>query len=460
MTLPAASRQVPAFDDWLPIVSPSYNWQWRYLQYAREQLDRVTRGEIKRLIIEMPPRHGKTDLATIRYSAYRIERDPRQRVIIGAYNQTLANKFSRKARRIVSSRMKLSDERNAAEDWETGKDGGLRAVGVGGGVTGQGGNLIIIDDPVKNREEAESLTYRDKVWDWYTNDLYTRLEPNAAIIVIMTRWHKDDLVGRILDSDDASNWTRIHLPAEAEADDQIGRSIGEALNPERYPIEVLRSIKVVLGRDYYALYQQAPQPREGGAFKESDLILVEAVPAEAQRVRWWDKGATEGDGDPTAGVLVAYTQFIVYIEDVVRGQWASGERDRMIRLTADKDAAQYGSGAVVQWSEQEPGSSGKDQAAAFVRLLAGHTVYTEPTTGSKEIAVDPLASQAQAGNVRVKRAAWTSAFISEACDFPSGQYDDQIEAAGRAFSKLALAFGESYSEVVNERQYTIGSGDF
>lgn len=423
-----------AFADWLPLVTPSYNWQWRYIQYAREQLDKVTRGEIKRLIIEMPPRFGKTDLATIRYTAYRIERDPSQHVIIGAYNQTLANKFSRKARRIVKSRMKLSDDRTAVEDWETDQGGGVRAVGVGAGVTGIGGDLIFIDDPVKSREEVESTTYRDRVWDWYTNDLYTRLEPNGAIVVIMTRWHMDDLVGRILSSEDAKNWTRVHLPAEAEADDQIGRKIGEALNPDRYPIKTLNAIKIVLGRDYHALYQQAPQPREGGMFKETWLPLVDVVPAEAARVRWWDKASTAGGGDYTAGVLVAYLNGLIYIEDVISGQWASGDRDKIIRLTAEKDSARYG--AVVTWGEQEPGSGGKDSAAAFVRLLSGYAVHTEPTTGSKASAIDPLASQAMAGNVKVKRADWTSAFISEALDFPDGKNDDKIESAARAFNKL------------------------
>ena len=113
------------------------------------------------------------------------------------------------------------------------------------------------------------------------------------------------------------------------------------------------------------------------------------MPAKAARVRWWDKASTSGAGDYTAGVLVAYAEGVFYIEDVVRGQWSSGERDRIIRLTAEKDHEQYGE--VIEWSEQEPGSGGKDSAAAFVRLLAGFNVHTEPTTGSKESALQPLA---------------------------------------------------------------------
>ena len=402
----------------------------------RQHLDKITSGEIKRLIIQMPPRHGKSELATIRYPVYRLERDGATRVIVGAYNQTLAEKFSRKARRIARQRFKLNDERTAADDWETEKGGGVRAVGVGGGVTGQGADLIVIDDPVKNREEAESETYRERVWDWYTNDIYTRQEPGCAIVVIMTRWHKDDLVGRILDSEDGSAWTVIDLPAEAEAGDALGREVGAALCPDRFPLPELAKIKTVLGRDYTALYQQRPQPREGGMFKEHWLPLVDEVPARAKRIRWWDRAATDGGGDWTAGVLVAYADGIFYIEDIVRGQWASGERDAIIRATADKDKEKYTVNPVTYWGEQEPGSGGKDAALAFVRLLAGYPVHTEPTTGSKEQAADPLASQAQAGNVKVKRARWTSAFITEALDFPNGKNDDQLESAARAANKL------------------------
>jgi predicted phage terminase large subunit-like protein len=314
--------------------------------------------------------------------------------------------------------------------------GGFRAVGVGGGVTGQGGDLIIVDDPVKNREEAESLTYRDKVWDWFTNDLYTRLEPGGAIIVIMTRWHKDDIVGRILESETADQWTRIRLPAEAEACDPLGRSEGAALCPYRYPLPVLADIHKVLGRDYTALYQQSPQPREGGMFKDHWFKRVAAVPAEARRLRWWDKGATAGGGDWTVGFLMAFLEGMYYIEDVVRGQWASGERDRIIVATAAKDAETYG--PVTVYGPQAPGDAGKDVALTFIKMLAGYDVHTSTETGSKEVRAQPLAAQCEAGNVSVLKAAWTATLIDEFCNFPSAANDDQVDAGSHAFNKLAL----------------------
>src|SRR6185369_2890471 len=204
------------------------------------------------------------------YPVYRLRLDPALRVVVGAYNATLASKFSRKARRIaLAAGVALSDERTAVEDLETTAGGGMRAVGVGGGITGQGGDLIVIDDPVKSREEAESEVYREKVWSWYTDDLYTRLEPGGAMILIMTRWHMDDLAGRILASEGAAKWTVVNLPALAVENDALGRAMGEALCPERYDEAALEAIKSEGGMSAYsfaALYQQDPRPRDGNMF--------------------------------------------------------------------------------------------------------------------------------------------------------------------------------------------------
>ena len=217
---------VESLNAWLKIVTPAYHWDWNYSQYIQSRLDAVTAGDLNKLMVFLPPRHGKSELCTIRYPVYRLERNPAQHMIVGAYNQMLANKFSRRALKIAATRFNLNTQRHAVEDWETEEGGGLRAVGVGGGITGQGGDLVIIDDPIKSREEAESVVYRDRVWDWYTNDLYTRQEPGCALVLIMTRWHKDDLAGRILASDDGPNWTVINLPAEAE--DSVGPSRGDS----------------------------------------------------------------------------------------------------------------------------------------------------------------------------------------------------------------------------------------
>jgi len=429
--------------EWLKAVTPVYRWDWPYLVFLRAELERVASGETKRLMVMMPPRHGKTAAVTVRFPVWWMERQPGLRVIVAAYNQTLANKFSRMSRKLAQMRLGLSDTKRAVEEWETTTGCWYRAVGVGGGITGMGGDLIIIDDPIKSREEAQSYTYREKVWDWYTNDLYTRLEPGGAIILVMTRWHEDDLAGRILTSEDGENWRVVQLPAIAEKGDLLGRGPGEALNPERYPLEELLKIKAVVGSwAFEALYQQRPMPLEGGLFKREWFSkFVDAVPVQVEgRVRYWDKAATE-DGDYTVGVRMSRVDGIYYVEDVVRGRWTPGERDKVIRQCAETDPL----GTVV-WLEQEPGSSGVDSIQAIIRMLAGYSVHADRVTGSKTTRAEPFAAQAEAGNVVLVRGYWNALFLDELLVFPNGQHDDQVDAASGVFGKLAVPSRVEYGE--------------
>lgn len=436
------------FDAWLPVVSPHLRWDWRHLAYTQERLQRLTDGEIQKLMVFEPPRHGKTELVTIHYLAYRMELDPTLRGIVGSYNETLAARSSRRTRRIVGQRVALNRERWAVVDWETERGGGLRAVGVGGGITGHGGQLIIIDDPIKSREEADSQAYRERVWDWYRDDLYTRLEPSGQAILIMTRWHEDDLAGRILASEDGPNWEVVRLPALAEAGDPLGRETGAALCPERYNEEALADIRMVLGeRSFAALYQQRPMPIEGGMFKAAwfsrRISANEAGPFDAL-IRYWDRAATEGRGDYTVGVLMGRQGAAYTVLDVRRGQWETYRRERIIAETAASDRELWG--AVRIWLEQEPGSSGADSVRETIRNLAGFPVYAEMVTGAKEARADPFSGQAAAGNVTLVRAAWNDAYIEELCLFPHGRHDDQVDATSGAFNKLARTTrqGRSY----------------
>jgi predicted phage terminase large subunit-like protein len=434
---PTQTTKPNAFSAWLAEVSPELTWDWQYLRHIQAQLERVTRGEIRRLMLFVPPRHGKSEMVTVRYPVWRMKQDPGLRVVVGAYSQTLANRFSRKSRRIAKEQFELDTERRAVEEWETAAGGTYRAVGVGAGITGQGGHLIIIDDPVKNREEANSETYREKVWQWYTDDLYTRLEPDATIILIMTRWHEDDLAGRILASDDADQWTVISLPAEAEEDDPLGRLVGAALCPERYDLPALASIKRVLGHSYYALYQQRPTPPEGGMFKRHWFQIVDAAPRDAQRVRAWDRAATENAGDYTVGLLMAKDkQGVFYVEDVVRGQFDDLQCDKIIKQVTEMDAANYGN--VTSWLEQEPGSSGKQVAKITIRALAGHVVKAERSTGDKSTRAQPYAAQCGAENVKLVKGAWNFVYLNELASFPFGTHDDQVDTSSLAFNKLTL----------------------
>jgi len=429
---------VPDFPAWLPEVTPAWTWDWPYQQYIQAQLARVTRGEIRRLMLSVPPRHGKSHMVTIRYPVWRLECDPATRVIVCAYNQFLANDFSRKARRLAERRILLDPERKSAEAWETAGGGGMRAVGVGGGITGQGGDLVVIDDPVKSREEAESPAFRDRVYDWYTDDLYTRLEPGAAIILIMTRWHEDDLAGRILASEDGPSWTVVNLPAEAEAGDPLGRAPGEPLCPARFDRRALAERRQVLGSyAYTALYQGHPLPPEGGLFKRH--WFREWLAAAPERfdgvIRYWDRAASEGRGDFSAGVLMGRQGGAYTVIDVIRGQWSPKQREQIILTTALIDRDRYPNAAV--WLEQEPGSSGIDSVQASIRNLAGFNVHADRVTGEKGVRAMPFAAQAEAGNIHLVRAPWNGAYLDELCSFPNGLHDDQVDASSGAFNLLA-----------------------
>ena len=386
----------------------------------------------------MPPRHTKSEGVTIRYPVFRIEQDTEYRVIVGAYNQTLANKFSRKSRRIAKEvGITLATDRTAVDDWETTAGGGMRAVGVGGGITGQGGDLIIIDDPVKSREEANSMAYRDKVYDWYTDDLYTRLEPNGAIILIMTRWHEDDLAGRILNSDDGENWKVINLPAIAEDNDPIGRKIGEALCPERFDLPELQNIKRVLGRAFWGLYQQRPQEQEGELFKRSWFEIIPEIDEEIDaRCRYWDFAATQDGGDYTVGALIARSKRgTYYVEDIVRGQWSTHNRNNAVLRTAQEDILR---GNVSTCFEEEGGSSGKDASAAIIKLLSGYNVHARRVTGSKEVRAEPFAAQCEGLNVKIVKDKWNEDYIDELTSFPNGANDDQVDASSGGFNEVAI----------------------
>jgi predicted phage terminase large subunit-like protein len=428
------------FGDWLRMATPSYTWDVPHLLHIQAVLDRVTRGELKRVMLFLPPRHGKSEQVTVRYPVWRMMREPTMNVIVAAYNQSLAESFSRKSRSLAREYLSLNDDRKAANEWMTDEGGTFRAVGVGGGVTGRGSSLLLLDDPVKSREEANSAAYRDRVWNWYRDDLYTRLEPDAQMIVIQTRWHENDLAGRILESEDAASWHVVNLPALAEDDDALGRKPGAALWPERFDEDDLERIRTVLGTpSFTALYQQRPTALEGGMFKRDWFEMVNIAPRAANRVRYWDKAATLDDGDYTCGVLMARDGAgTFYVEDVVRGRWSTLERERIIRQTAEMDKATYtGFGGVAIWMEQEPGSGGKESAEATVRALAGHSVYAERVQGDKATRAEPLAAQCEARNVKLVAGPWNAAYLDELTMFPNGRHDDQVDATTGAFARLA-----------------------
>lgn len=444
-------------------------------------LEEVVAGRVDRLMIFAPPQHGKSLLASVYLPVYHLARHPDAPIIIASYGATLAENKSRQARDLVESEacqrlypyLDTARDSRSVQQWRLAAPyrGQVVAAGVGGPITGHGALLGVIDDPHENWEQAQSLTMRDRVWDWWRGTFRTRIWEGGRVVLIMTRWHTDDLAGRLL-SDQRDEWTVLRLPALAETQeerdeanrrlglpaglpDPLGRAPGEPLAPSRFSREALLRIRREVGSLVWAAeYQGSPTVQEGLMFKRSWFQIVGAAPRSARRVRYWDKAATPGGGAYTAGVLVAMDdEGRVYVEDVKRGQWSVWEREQIIKQTALEDAMRYGDVrwkeggkeyeiwdyGVDIWLEQEPGASGVESAQATIRNLAGFNARAEVPGGSKDVRLEPFRAQAEAGNVYLVQGPWVPAYLDELAALPNGAYRDQADATAGAFNKLNKA---------------------
>ena len=438
---------------------------------------------ISRLMIELPPRHGKSEMASRKFPAWMMGRKPDIRVILASYGADLASGHSREVRNLVMSTryqalfgsfssktepVELSSDSRSVAKWDLAAPhrGGMVAAGVGGGITGLGADLLILDDLFKNREEGESEARREFVDDWYRSSAYTRLEQFAAVIIFFTRWHPDDQTGRLIrrmaEDPDSDQWEIVFLPALAlelgdyptsvaaqrekmregvylPLADPLGRKPGEALWPSRFPREWLDAKrKNVSDYEFTALYQQMPYAREGSRYKrEWFKKIINKLPDGVRMlyvVRYWDKAGSP-HGDFTSGTLMGYgSDGYFYMLDVVRGQWTSYERDQKMHKTAEKDRERWGN--VLIWHQQDPGSAGIDSAQATNRVLMGFPAFFEPVTGSKEIRSEPLESAFQGGMVILLKGDWNEPVIEVYAAFPKGRTDDDVDSGSGAYSKL------------------------
>ena len=281
--------------DFCIATDPTFESTWHLEEIAKEleHIEKYGDRDYKVLMVFMPPRHGKTTLCTINFPAWYLGKNPTREVITASYSGELAQGFGSATRTIVESPeykaifdLKLKEDERAKARWLTQEKGSYSSIGVGGVATGRGSDIFLVDDPIKNSEEANSEVARQSVWEWFLSTSYTRLEPNAVIIIILTRWHMDDLAGRILAHPPLAKRAKvIKFPAIAEVDEEY-RKAGEALWPYRYPLEVLEDIKAVQGPyNWQSLYQQTPISSGNQEFKNEWIKTITSAELESMNTR-------------------------------------------------------------------------------------------------------------------------------------------------------------------------------
>ena len=422
------------------------NGAWRRAPHL-ELLNRKVLETIKKggnLLVSMPPRHGKSEYLSKHTPTWYLGQHPDRHVVWLGYGANFATKYGRACRNIFRRHghefgLDIAKDSDSVKEWSIrDHDGSMLAVGIRGDVTGRGAHLMIIDDPYKNHIEAQSETIRQTVWDLWQSSLMTRREPGGARIIVQTRWHMDDLTGRLLAEDKDNEWESLSLPALAAENDPVGRKPGEALWPWRFDREELEKIRKGIGAyAWAALFQQTPISDGGQLFPPEYFRTAPYVPAQRPftAVRAWDKAATEGAGDYTAGVLIVECDGYFYVADVIRGQWRPRERDEIMRQTAMDDQRRWGSVRTVV--EQEGGAAGVSDAAATIRNLAGFAASTERATGEKRVRARPFASQVEAGNVYLLPGKWNREYLEELRTFPAGKHDDMVDASSLSFNHVS-----------------------
>lgn len=437
---------------------PTYECGWVHELICAELdnfLAAVGRRESPRLMLTMPPRHGKTELASRRFPAYVLGRNPDISIIATSYSADLAARTNRDVQRIIddvqyrkifphttlngknSPSSYGSYARNTDYFEIVDHHGVYRSAGVGGGITGMGADIILIDDPIKDRAEADSATYRRRVWDWYTSTLYTRLAPGGGIVLMLTRWHTDDLAGRLIAAQDAGGdrWRIVNFAAIAESDETPYRLAGEALHPERYNAPQLQAIRTAIGeRDWAALYQQRPVPDGGAIFREHWLRYYERgdLPLRFDTmVASWDmsfKGG--GDSDYVVGQVWGRSGANFYLLDQIRGRMDFTQTIRAVMSLSQK-------WPMAAKKLIEDTANGPAVISALRDKIYG-IVPVRPD-GSKIARAYAVTALFESGNVWLPAASiapWVTDLTSEIMAFPASAHDDQVDAMTQALRSL------------------------
>jgi predicted phage terminase large subunit-like protein len=405
------------------------------------------------LLFQSPPQHGKSS-QIIDFISWVAGHEPNAKVIYASFSDRLGIRANRRLQQIYDSlqyqrifRTRINSENMITETSRclrndeileyVNAEGYFRNTTVMGAVTGEGLDIGVIDDPIKSRAEASSEVLRNKTWEWLTDDFLTRFSDMGALLMIMTRWHLDDPVGRLIQR--CPDLKVVRYPALAVQGEKY-RRIGEPLFPELKSLDfLLRQKSLMTESGWESEYQQSPIIVGGGIFPIEKFRTLPVLDRNkiTGSCRYWDKAATAGgDGAYTAGVLMhSMSDGTFVVEHVIRGRWSALQREEIIKAMARNDRAKISEPYDIV-IEQEPGSGGKESAESTIRMLAGYRVYADRVTGSKEVRAEPYAAQVQAGNVFLIAGDWQYQFLDEHESFPNGKYKDQVDASAGAFARL------------------------
>lgn len=455
---------------------PDYETNWHHRLLA-EKLQELVMGELRRLIVCMPPQHGKSELVCRRFPAWVLGRQPQTRIIACTHTATLAEAHSRDVQRIIDSdhyreifpgvslpsherpgqgRLKRTDDY-----WELSQGGYFRAAGVGGAITGLRFDLGIIDDPIKSREEAESPVYRQRIWEWYTSDFFTRRSRDARIVVCMTRWHKDDLVGRLLKQEDGDSWEVLELPALAREERrhrEDPRAPGEALWPAFLDADALEQTRRQDLRAFAALYQQDPAEAAGTEWPASyfgDWLWVEED-RWPPRVDWWvmaidpSRGRADLPGDDTAIVVlgVATDRGLLFVDAEIEPRTPEETIRRALQLFEE-----YRPRWIAVESNQYHGFLERQlERESLARLGVRVPVWPVLNTEPKIMRIRRIGPYLANRELRFRRHPGCRVLVEELEDFPLAEHDDGPDALEMALRMVLQSVVHKPGAIVREHE--------
>ena len=428
--------------DWIPIMSPQFEAP-RHLQKLAEVLVR-SQFEPVYVTISVPPRHSKTE-TLLHYVPWRLHRDPTTEIAYCTYEANLAYTKSRRMRELAEATgVQFNKSAKSVKEWQTIQGGKLIATGVGGPITGKGAKLLIIDDPLKNREEAESTVIRQKVWDWFTSTALTRVEPGGSVIVCHTRWHDDDLIGRIkAEFGSHGEWIHISFPAVEEFPQPDGSIRRKALWPSRWPMaELDRKRRLVGEYDWAALYQGQPRPKGGRMFQSPsryDLPMITESNDPYKIIIGADPAATEKtSADYSVAVVMAFTgefNTLGFRGDILEVYRDQVEIPKFVARLRDL-ALKWGAAIAVE------AVGGFKAVPQMLRNLDKRLRVVEaPALGDKFTRALPVAAAWNDGRIRIPHQSdWVSDFLAEVEKFTGvkDRHDDQVDAMAHCYNSAQM----------------------